>query len=139
MPSLDDQITDLIGDLFSSGIARERLRMFAKNVRAEALREAADRCDALHPAALAVHCATVIRALIDGAPSAPPADVTRALARLFARLQQSFNLQDEVGGIQIVKLLLEEGLLQTRDDGVAGVQVSAFGQAALSLAEEQDD
>lgn len=131
MPSLDDQITDLIGDLFSSGIARERLRMFAKNVRAEALREAADRCDALHPAALAVHCAMVIRALIGGAPSAPPADVTRALARLFKRFW------DQDGGVSAGEWsdwLCELKFCDWQVEGNRPV-LSALGEAALSIAE----
>lgn len=71
MPNLEelsDALAASIGGADTETAATVILGHF-KIVRAEALREAADRCDALHPAALAVHCATAIRALIDAPTS----------------------------------------------------------------------
>lgn len=148
MPSLDDQITDLIGDLFSSGIARERLRVFAESVRAEALLEAAsaepfgDFVDASgwHAGYRAgvTSKTNAIRALIDAPPSVPPADVTRALAKLFSdwwRNEQECFKHFQTAHIGIGDMF-KAGLIGP--EGLVRAKLTDLGRAALLIAEGGD-
>lgn len=129
MPSLDDRITDLIGDLFSPEVARERLRAFAKDVRAEALREAANGVHEMWENGVpAQEFAARLRLVAnDAPPSAPPADVTRALARAFRMYAKGYRL---------TAMLVNNGLLESEALDEAGYpKLTVLGRAALSIAE----
>ena len=70
---------------------------------------------------------------IDSPPSTPPADVTRALARLFAAIWEDRHC-DEFGPM-IIGPGLEVGLFDGSDMENERLDLSELGRAALSIAE----
>lgn len=133
MPGLEDRITDVIADLFSPEVARERLRAFAEGVRAEALREAADGVHEMWDNGVPPQeFAARLRLVANDAPSsAPPVDVTRALARLFKMFWTQPAAAFTAGRA------VECGLVEVAN-ATGQWQLTDLGRAALSIAEGRE-
>lgn len=155
MPSLEELAAQLIAELelcdarisFADvPLARNLALTFAQSVRIEALREAAgaepfgDFVDAggWHAGYRAgvTSKTTAIRALIDAPPSAPPADVTRALARLFRMLTELADDEDGAPG-WVCDFMRECGLREWMSAESGTSRLTALGVAAWSLVKDE--